>query len=227
MKTIENTIYTFDELDERAKQNAYDEWRGYVGVFDVSDHLAMTIDYDVRKALETIGLDWDCDSYGHMWPIMRGVEIPQDGHAHKMADRGDYATMDIADVFNSHGPKMEEYASMWYQVAFPESGSCFYECDDETSYELLGMYESLYLKEYERAAQDALNKWYDLREAEEEYLTSFEAFADEFNQGYEVRTIDKSGRVYYSDCRKWYTVDGEFYEQSNTNHECISIVATR
>lgn len=35
-----------------------------------------------------------------------------------------------------------------------------------------------------------------------------------------------SGRVYYSDNRKWYTVDGELYEQSNVSHECVSLVKT-
>lgn len=224
MKTIEKQLFTLDELTDDARRNAYNEWVESALVFDVYDHLSITVDYDARKALETVGADWDCDSYGNMWPIMRNVEIPRDGHADKMKDGGEWVSMDMAEAFNAHGPKMEEYAGMWYQVAYPENNTPFWDCDDETSYDLLGMFEELYLEEYEAAVYDALRKWKENREAEEEYITSFEAFEDEFSQGYECRQIDKSGRVYYSDCRKWYTIDGEYYDQSNINHACVSIV---
>lgn len=220
--TIE--LFTIDELGDDARKRAYNDWLDTIGIYDVEDHLQTSIDYDARKALDPIIPNWDCDNYGHIWPIMSNVRIPQDGHAPRMTDNGDCFSMDIADAFNAHGPQMEEYAGMWYQIAFPECDSPFWDCDDQTSYDLLAMYEDLYLNAFEKAAQDALNKWEELRECEREYLTSVEAFEDETNQGYECRTIDKTGRVYHHDCRKWYTVDGEFYEQSDISHECVSIV---
>ena len=222
--TRTETYYTLDELSADARERAYKEWRDTIGMYDVEDQLQMGIDYDARKALDPIIPDWDGDGYGHLWPIMRRVEIPRDGHAPRMIHNGDYASMDIADAFNAYGPEMEKHAAMWYRVAFPEYGTPFYDCDDQTSYDLMGLYEELYFKAFERAAQAALNKWEELREIEREYYTSREAFEDEYNQGGEWRSIDKTGRVYYTDSRNWYTADGEFYGQSSVNHECISIV---
>ena len=217
-------LFTIDELSDEARENAYNDWVESVGIYDVEDYLQMTIDHDVRETIDPIIPNWDCDNYGNIWPVMRNVRMPLDGHAPKMEHSGDWASMDVADAFNAYGPQMEEYADMYYRVAFPEHGSAFYECDDRTSYDLMELYEELYLKVFEIAAQSALDKWEELREMEREYHTSVEAFEDEFNQGYECRTIDEAGRVYYHDSRKWYTIDGEFYEQANINDQCISIV---
>lgn len=222
--TIE--LFTIDELSDDARERAYNDWLEEPSALQIEYYLQDTIDYDARKALDPIIPNWNCDAYGHIWPIMRNVKMPNDGHAPRMKDCGDWATMDIADAFNAYGHEMEEYANIWYRIAYPESGSAFYECDDTAAYDLLGLYEDLYLQTFEKAAQAALSKWEELREAEREYHTSTEAFEDEFNQGYECRTIDRTGRVYLNDCRKWYTANGEFYEQSDITHECVSIVAT-
>lgn len=224
MKTITTTVYTYDELNDDAKENAYNEWLESVGLYDVEDQLEMGLDYDVRKTIEPIIPNWDADGYGNMWPIMRRVEMPADGHAPRMGDNGDCYSMDVADAFNEYGPQMEECAAMWCQVAFPEYGSAFYDCDDQTSYELMGMYEELYMRAFEQAAQAALNKWANLREDEREYLTSREAFEDEYVQGYRCRTRDNIGRVYCHDSRRLYTEDGEYYGENDVNHACISIV---
>lgn len=225
MRTIETQVFTLDELEETARNNAYSEWLESVLYYDIEDQLSCGVDYDARAALATVGINYDCDSYGRVWPVMRGMSIPQTGHAERMADVGEYCSIDMAEAFNAHGPALEEYAAMWYQVAFPEYGTPFYECDDQTGYDLMGMFEELYLQEFEAAAQDALNKWTENRECEREYMTSFEAFADEFNQGYSCRTTD-GVRVYYHDSRKWYTADGEYYGDSNVSGACISIVKT-
>ena len=223
-RVISIHVYTLDELSEEAQERAYNDWRDSVVSYDVEDELYTGIDHYAREALLSVDAEYDGDSYGNLWPYMHNAAIPQDGHAPKMDDLGYYATMDMAEAFNAHGPVLEECAAMWYAVAFPDSGSTFYECDDETAYCLMCMYESLYLDEYENAVQDALDVWKELRDQEREYLTSFEAFSDESLQGCECYTIDNTGRKYHHDNRLFYFEDGEYYGESDIDHECVSIV---
>ena len=222
-KTITIHVYTLDELSEEAQERAYNDWRDSIIYYDIEDALQNDIDYEAQQALLSVDAEYDGDSYGNLWAYMHNAAIPRDGHAPKMDDRGYYATMDMADAFNAHGPALEEYASMWHAVSYPEHGSAFAECDDETAYELQTMYEVKYLDEYERAVQDALDVWKELRDQEREYLTSFEAFSDEFLQGCEYYTTDNTGRKYYHDSRKWYYEDGEYFGESSTEHACISL----
>lgn len=89
--------------------------------------------------------------------------------------------------------------------------------------------------ELEAACEDVRDTIETLLRVEWEDYTSAEyareECADESTQGGECRTCEYpywsnggyTGRVYYSDNRKWYTVDGVFFEQSNINHECVSL----
>lgn len=223
-KTITIHVYTFDELNEEAQERAFNDWRDSIIYYDIEDALQNDIDYEAQQALLSVNAEYDGDSYGNLWAYMHNAAIPQDGHAPKMDDRGYYATMDMAEAFNAHGPALEEYAAMWYAVSYPDTGSAFYECSEDTAYNLAIMYEVKYLDEYEEAVQDALNVWRELREQERDYLTSFEAFEDESCQGAEWYTVDGMGRKYYHDDRMLYYENGEFYGRSDTNHMCVSIV---
>ena len=89
--------------------------------------------------------------------------------------------------------------------------------------------------EHERACVDVCNVIQSLLADAWEYSHSPEYMEEYYatnEAGYECRTLQYmprntngyTGRVYYHDRRTWYTADGEEYEQSAVDHECVSIV---
>ena len=169
------------------------------------------------------------------------------GEMERVKDTGYYASMDLCDAWNSHIAKLN---AICYRVDYLES-LIYGEYDvwgphyvymkyNEAAYNRLEtMRDSLisaWYEELEAACEDVRNTIEALLRAEWDYYTS-EEYArmeceDETTQGGEWRTCEYpyyknggyTGRVYYSDNRKWYTADGEFYEQSDVTRECISIV---
>ena len=155
-------------------------------------------------------------------------------------DTGYYASMDICDAWNKHVRKLNgiyhlyDYVDYLCWDVYNEWDSNYY-CDAPHNAHFYARADALreglitrWYEELEKACEDVRDAIETLLRNEWDYYTSEEytreQCEDETTQGYECRTIDHSGRVLYSDCRRWYTVDGELYEQSDVNRECVSIV---
>jgi len=152
---------------------------------------------------------------------------------------GYYASMDLCDAWNKHMRKLNAFAmkheyiselcdgpyyyEYWYEGQNPENKYFYKRLDD-----MRNKIFDAWIEELEAACKDVQDTIETLLRDEWENYTSEEytraECEDEYAQGCEYRTTDKSGRVYYSDSRKWYTADGELYDQSNINHACVSIV---
>lgn len=163
-------------------------------------------------------------------------------------DNGYYAPMDLCDTWNAHVRKMNaiytrfeyldylcwdvynEWDSNAYEDA-PHNASFYRRADALRDIAITQWYAEL-----ERACDDVRNTIETLLRGEWDYYTSEEytrlECEDEYAQGGKMYSCEYpsyknggyTGRVYYSDSRKWYTADGAFYEQSDINHACVSIV---
>jgi len=164
----------------------------------------------------------------------------------RVSDSGYYASMDICDAWNAHTRKLN---AIYTHIDYIESlmwdmDTSFdywneYTAEDRIYNRLDSMRENLitrWYSELESACKDVRDTIETLLRDEWEYYDSEEAARieceDETIQGGESYTCEYpyyknggyTGRVYYSDHRKWYTADGELYDESNVNHECVSIV---
>ena len=116
----------------------------------------------------------------------------------------------MADAFNAHEDELRELIAKYDA------------CDD---YDERGEIAEKFARVHRQACEDACRVFQQCAEDEREYQESFERFEDEYTQGSTYTYYGYAdGRKYRSDSRKWYTADGEFFEQSNVNHECVSIV---
>lgn len=156
----------------------------------------------------------------------------------EIQNNGYYASFDICNAWNAHARKMNALALMYEYIceqiqALPYEPWVFNSKPENMAFcekleYMSGEITDKWLCELEKACDDVRNAIETLLRGEWEYYTSEEytrlECEDEFAQGSEYRQIDNNGRVYYSDSRRWYTANGEFYEQSNISHECVSIV---
>ena len=226
MKTIEKQLFTLDELTDAAQMAAYNEW---VDDYRYSQEYIWDLQYsDVihygEKALASVGINAEWDSWDNCFPgnyadpyskrylpyITAADYMPENARSIcHMEDFGYYSSMDMADAFNEYEAELIELVDAY------ENANNY---DDQIA--ISDKFASVHIEACYRACKVLQTRY----EEEKDDLESFEHFDDESTQGYEIRTRDNSGRVYYSDCRKWYTIDGEFYDQSNVNHECVSIM---
>jgi len=169
------------------------------------------------------------------------------GYIEPVKDTGYYASMDLCDAWNAHRRKLN---ALYYRVYYLDTliygdydvWDVFsqYHKENEPFYNRLETMRddliSQWFEELENACDDVRDTIETLLRGEWEYYTS-EEYArmeceDETTQGGKSYACEYpyyknggyTGRIYYSDSRKWYTADGEFYEQSNIDHECVSIV---
>ena len=161
-------------------------------------------------------------------------------------DNGYWSSYDICGAWNAHVRRLNAICSMLDYLGYvdaevypvwdnhyntiKENGAFNSRADD-----MHGKLVDEWYCELERACDDVARAIESCLRSEYEYMHSeeyAEAQLSEIEAGYECRTCEYpyyknggyTGRVYYSDSRKWYTADGELYEEANTNHECVSIV---
>lgn len=153
-------------------------------------------------------------------------------------DNGYYASFDICEAWNAHIRKMNalhmqaEYLYYLENDVYPIYNAHYTPIKENIAFNtrVSKMIEAIYdewTAELERACVDVANTIQSLLDDEWNYVHSHEYAQDylaEVDAGYECRTIDNSGRVYYHDTRKWYTADGQLYEEASVDHACISIV---
>lgn len=160
-------------------------------------------------------------------------------------DNGYYASMDVCDAWNNHIRKLNAISAhidYLYQAedALYDSGYMDLVAIGGTKRghrpganvafridELRGDIIGRWYEELEKACDDVRDAIEIILRNEWDYYASEEYARENFvanEAGYECRTIDSSGRVYYHDSRKWYTADGELFEESNIVHKCVSIV---
>lgn len=195
---------------------------------------------DLAKSINNARVSW---RYNRWYSCDFDCEYSYDdcfepGYMQPVKDNGVCYSMDLCDAWNKHARKLNglyyqhEYLDYlcwdvyndwngWNEVT--ENASFFRRAEALRDHVVTAWYAEL-----EKACEDVRDTIEYLLRAEWEYYTS-EEYArieceDETTQGYEARTHDGAGRVFYSDCRKWYTANGDLYEQSNISHECVSIV---
>lgn len=242
-------LYTFDELsddararvvsdfyEERASDPYFSQW-----FIDCYEHKIWACVRDLEKSITGARVQWQ---YNRWYSCDFDCEFSYDdcydpGEMERVKDTGYYASMDLCDAWNGHVRKLN---AICYRVDYLESlmygkydvwGPHYvYQKHNEAAYNRLeGMRDDLvgrWYEELEAACEDVRNTIEYLLRGEWDYYTSEEYAAieceDETTQGYECRQIDNAGRVYYSDCRRWYTVDGIYYDQSSVYNQCVSIV---
>lgn len=243
------TLYTYDELTEEARARVvadYMEERENDPYFsqwfaDFQEHEIWQCVRNLENSITGANVQWN---YNRWYSCDFDCEFSYDdcydpGELNRVEDTGYYASMDLCDAWNAHVRKLN---AICYRVDYLES-LMYGEYDvwgphyvylkyKEPAYNRLeAMCDELitaWYAELENACEDVRNTLEGLLRGEWEYYTSAEyareECEDEMTQGYESRTRDDFGRVYYFDNRRWYTVDGEFYEQSDVNRECVSIV---
>ena len=241
-------LYEFHELSDDAQAriiDEYDEERQNDPYFsqwfaDFQEHEIWTCVHDLEKSITGARVQW---RYNRWYSCDFDCEYAYDDcytpyEVNRVDDTGYYASMDLCDAWNAHVRKLN---AICYHVNYLES-LMYGEYDvwgphyvylkyNETAYNRLEtMRDHLidaWYAELEAACEDVRNTIETLLRVEWEDYTSKEYARGEFEAneaGYECRTRDNSGRVFYSDSRKWYTVDGKFCEQGNVSYECVSIV---
>jgi len=178
--------------------------------------------------------DFDCEY------TIKDIDWIEPDTCEPVKDTDYYASMDLCDAWNAHARKLNALATMYGNlcdqiVKLPYEEWEFYAKPENRQFceKLEKMKETIFdnwIIELEKACDDVRDTIETLLRGEWDYYASEECARDDFvgnHAGEEYRTCDNSGRVYYSDYRKWYTAAGELYEQSKINHECVSIVKTR
>lgn len=250
MHNVMINLFTFDELGEDAQNRVvaeYTEERAndpYFGQWfiDAYESEIWACVHDLENSIRGARVNWrynrwyscdfDCEySYDDCYDPCELEPIENNGY---------YASMDICDAWNAHIKKLNaisyrlEYIAHLMNDVYPDWDYWRHDWIEENrpfNDRLDTLYSdavSLWYEELERACDDVKSTIETLLRCEWDYYTSEEytraECEDETTQGYECRQVDNSGRVYYSDCRKWYTENGEFFDQSNINHACVSIV---
>lgn len=242
-------LYTFDELNDDARDRViadYMEEREndpYFGQWfiDCYEREIWECVRDLENSISNARVKWQ---YNRWYSCDFDCEYSYDdcydpGYITPVDDNGTCYSMDLCDAFNKHVRRLNglyyQYEHLNYlcwavynewdqHYTYVDHNAHFFARADAMRDRVI----TLWYEELEKACEDVRNTIEYLLRAEWEYYTS-EEYArteceDESTQGSNYRTIDDAGRVYYSDNRKWYTADGEFYEQSNVNHACVSIV---
>ncbi len=235
-----------DFCEERASDPYFSQW-----FIDCYEREIWDCVRDLEKSITGARVQWQynrwysCD-FDCEWSI-KDIDWLSPDIMRPVEDNGYYASMDLRDAWNKHARKLNGLAMQHEYISELCEDKYYYECwyagqnpENKYFYERLDdMRDKIFdawIEELEAACEDVRNTIEYLLRAEWEYYTSEEyareECADESTQGGESRACEYpyyknggyTGRVYYSDNRKWYTVDGEFYEQSDVSHECVSIV---
>ena len=224
-----------DYSEERQNDPYFSQWFA-----DTTESEIWAAVRDLEKSITGARVQW---RYNRWYSCDFDCEFSYDdcydpGELNRVDDNGICYSMDLCDAWNSHVDKLNATSRAFENVSnymYDVNSSFDYwngETYEDRLYSILDDAQSnivgRWYAELEAACEDVRNMIEYLLRAEWEYYTS-EEYArmeceDEYAQGGECRTIDHSGRVYYSDNRRWYTVDGEFYEQSDVCRECVSIV---
>jgi len=176
--------------------------------------------------------DFDCEYK------IKDIDWLEPDTCEPVKNTGYYASMDITETWNAHVRKLNALATMYGNlcdqiIELPYEEWEFFAKPENRHFceKLEKMKETTFdnwIIELEKACDDVRDTIETLLRGEWDYYTSEEysriECEDETTQGGEYRTRDNAGRVYYSDNRKWYTKDGELFEQSDIDHVCISIV---
>lgn len=234
-----------DFIDERESDPYFSQW-----FIDAYEREIWACVRDLEKSITGARVQW---RYNRWYSCDFDCEFSYDdcydpGEMERVKDTGYYASMDLCDAWNSHARKLNglyhlyEYVNYLCWDVYNEWDSNYY-CDAPHNAHFFAradaLRDSLITRWYEelKAACDHVRDTIEaLLRAEWDYYTS-EEYArmeceDETTQGGESRACEYpyyknggyTGRVFYSDNRKWYTVDGEFYEQSDVNGVCVSLV---
>lgn len=240
-------LFEFHELSEDAQNRVISEYASErendpyfpQWFYDCYEHDVWECVHDLEKSISGARVNWrynrwysadfDCEySYNDCYDPCELETVDDNGICY---------SMDLCDTWNAHIRElnainarfelieqyMEETASNYdYWNLYTAADRVYNRLDDMRS-DLIGRWYN----ELEKACDDVRNTIETLLRGEWEYYTSEECARDDFegnHAGEEYRTRDNSGRVYYSDSRKWYTASGELFEESNITHECVSIV---
>ncbi len=242
-ETYEVKLYEFHELPKDTKNRIIDEYE--------ADYLQW-VDEDFRDYNERE--IWDCVrdlekqtnckwSYNRWYSCDFDVEyktfpIWSPEYVEHAEDNGYYASFDICEAWNAHVSKLRglyetyDYIDEIMENTFPYYDDNYAKIRENWTYharleEMRDKVHDMYIEELDDACRDVANAIQSLLTLEWEDVHSREYIESRFEDletGYSCYTRDDSGRVYYYDSRKWYTEDGELYEESNVHHECISIV---
>lgn len=222
-------LYEFHELGDAARARIIEEYQeeraGWID-YDFRNYQEHEIWQCVRDLEEQTGARWfynrfySCDfDTEYTTPAYNGI----DG-ANVAKDTGYYASFDLCEAWNAHARKINALSSYYWALedtlekkapvkfdAWALSRFIYGECE----------------RELEAACADVANAITSLLISEWEDVSSNEYAEEEYkiNEAGEMfRTIDHGGRVLLHDSRKWFTADGELYEQTKIDGECLSIV---
>ena len=233
-----------DEYDEERRNDPYfSQW-----FVDFQEHEIWECVRDLEKSINGARVSW---RYNPWYSCDFDCEFSYDdchdpSMLAKVTDSGYYASMDLCDVWNDHVRKLNAIATRYEYLDY----LCWDVYSDWSGFQPVRENEQFYNRcdalrelaitqwyaELERACDDVRNTIETLLRSEWDYYTSEEytrlECEDEYAQGGKTYSCEYpyyknggyTGRVYYSDSRKWYTADGEFYEQFAINHACVSIV---
>ena len=252
----ENTICTYDELDDAAKARAFSDWmeereadpyRGQVFA-DTCEAEIWEAVRDLEKEIAAANVEWrynpwySCD-FDCEYKI-RDIDWIDPDEMEPAKDNGVWCSMDICDAWNAHIGRInaishavdhlysleDELEKNGYMELITVDRKRGHRPGSDTAYridKMIGIWRDRWIQELEAACDDVRDAIETALRSEWDWYTSEEAareeFGDELTQGGEAWTRDRSGRVIYSDSRRWYTLDGEFIKQRSTR-ECVSIV---
>lgn len=241
-------LYEFHELNDDAQTRVIEEYAEtrsndpYFGqwFFDSYESEIWECVRDLEKSITGARVSW---SYNRWYSADFDCEFSyndcyEPGYMEPVENNGICYSFDLCDAWNAHVHKLNAIENLIHHVVYVQYEK--YPCNEweycgrpeneALYYRLEAMYDDLigkWYEEIERACDDVRNTIEYLLRSEWDYYTSDEYARDDFEAneaGYECRTIDNSGRVYYYDTRKWYTANGELFEESNVTRECVSIV---
>ena len=236
-----------DYIEERAADPYY--WQHFA---DCTEREIWECVRGLEKSISAVDVRW---SYNPWYSAdfdcvykLKGVDWIGPDEMEPAEDDGYCYSMDLCDAWNAHIRRLNGLARMYlYMVDLQgyEYPAHEWECGGDPCnrafyYRLEGLINGLrdrWFAELEAACEDVTRTLEGLLQSEWEYYDSREyaelEFEDEYTQGGKWYTCEYpyyknggyTGRVYYSDNRRWYTADGTRYDDAPTVcDECISIV---
>lgn len=194
----------------------------------------------LEKNLSYLGIKWNYNPwYSCDFDIVyRYSDYSSPNELYPINDDGVCYSMDLCDVWNAHISKLN---AICYHIDYVSELMDKYPMHDmyyntiSENVEFNSNLDELHLMLIDRwyielcdACKDVANTLQGLLQCEWDYCHSREYTEtlanDEVYTGGISYTIDKTGRKYFSDTRKWFTSLGELFEESNVMRECVSIV---
>lgn len=247
-------LYEFHELADDVKERlareyleANAEWIA-CEFRDFQEHEIWKCVRDLENSIRGARVKW---SYNRWYSADFDTEYRYDDcytpcELEPIENNGYYASFDICDAWNKHTRKlnalnywgehvnglMTKFDTFDRSYNYVPYNQAFYDRLEAISDRITG----LWYAELEAACADVAYTITGLLAGEWEDVNSLEytlmRLEDDAEAGYECRTCEYpsfytngyTGRIFYHDSRKWYTADGELYEQADINHACVSIV---